>query len=55
MLILCVKSGGSVTIGPNIVVKVTEIYGDKVRLGIDAPKEIKIWRSELLEQVKEKQ
>ena len=47
MLILTRKAGQGFTIGDNIEITITEVSGDKVRVGINAPKEIKILRSEL--------
>jgi len=47
MLVLTRKSMQHIQIGDDIVVTVVEVGGNKVRLGIDAPKEIPIRRSEL--------
>ena len=47
MLVLSRKSTESIHIGDNVVVTVLEIRGNKVRIGIDAPKEIHVLRSEL--------
>ena len=49
MLLISRKKGESVIIGGNIEVTVLEIYGDKIKIGIDAPKEIGIIRKELKE------
>lgn len=49
MLIIARKSGESVRIGEDIVISVIEAGKNKVRLGIDAPKDVKIIRSELFE------
>ena len=48
MLVLTRKVGEKIIIG-DIVVTVTEIRGDRVRLGIDAPRSINIARGELLD------
>lgn len=48
MLILSRKPGESVTIGPSVVITVLGVQGEKVRLGIAAPDDIAVWRSELL-------
>ena len=53
MLVLARKVDQSIVIGDNIVVKVVSVEGGIVKLGIDAPKDISIMRSELLEEVKE--
>ena len=49
MLVLSRKSMERIQIGDNIVITVLEIQGNKVRLGIAAPKEIRVLRSELKE------
>ncbi len=49
MLILQRKKGQSIVISDNITVQVIEITQDGVRLAIDAPKEVKILRQELIE------
>jgi carbon storage regulator len=49
MLILTRKTGQGFRIGEDIEVTITEVLGDKVRVGIEAPKEIKVLRSELTE------
>ncbi len=51
MLILTRKTGQGFTIGGNIEITITEVSGDKVRVGINAPKDIKILRSELSETI----
>ena len=52
MLVLTRKKNESVVIGENIVVMVIEVRGDKVRLGIDAPKEVSVHRHEVYEAIK---
>ena len=47
MLVLSRKKNESIIIDDNIVITVIEIRGDKVRLGIQAPQEIPIHRSEV--------
>jgi carbon storage regulator len=47
MLVLSRKKNESIVIDENIVITVVEVRGDKVRLGIQAPKEIPIHRSEV--------
>ena len=51
MLVLGRKSMECIRIGDNVVVSVLEIRGNKVRIGIDAPREIQVLRCELLDQV----
>lgn len=47
MLVLSRKLGEQVHIGPNITVTVVDIDRGKIRLGIDAPRDIEILRGEL--------
>ena len=47
MLVLMRRVGESITIGDNIVVKVLDVQGQKVQLGVDAPKDVKVLRPEL--------
>lgn len=47
MLVLSRKSGESLWINDNIEVRIVEVSNDKVKIGITAPKEVKILRSEL--------
>ena len=47
MLVLSRKKNESIVIDENIVITVVEVRGDKVRLGIEAPKEIPIHRQEV--------
>lgn len=54
MLVLKRKEGQSIVIGGNIIIKVHKIEGRSVKLAIDAPKEINILRSELIERAEEK-
>jgi carbon storage regulator len=47
MLILSRRPGESLTIGDNIVVTVVSINGNQIRLGIEAPREVRILRDEI--------
>lgn len=47
MLILSRKIGERIQIGPNVFVMVCDIRGGDVKIGIEAPKEINIRRTEL--------
>jgi carbon storage regulator len=48
MLVLSRKRNESVVINDQIVVTVIEVRGDKVRLGIQAPRDVAIHRSEVM-------
>ena len=47
MLVLSRKRNESIVIDGSIVITVVEIRGDKVRLGIEAPREVSIHRQEI--------
>ncbi len=49
MLVLSRKLNQSIHIGPNISISIVRVKGNVVQLGIDAPKEIHVLRSELIE------
>jgi carbon storage regulator len=51
MLVLSRKSNESIVINNNITVTVVEIRGDKVRLGIVAPRDIPVHRLEVFEAI----
>ena len=48
MLVLSRKKNESIVINDDIVVTIVEVRGAKVRLGIEAPKDIPVHRRELL-------
>lgn len=48
MLVLSRRKNDSILIGDDIKILITEVRGGVVRLGIDAPKELRIMRHELL-------
>ena len=48
MLVLSRRAGESIAIGDDVVVTVLEVRGDVVRVGIDAPRSVKVHRAELL-------
>jgi len=52
MLVLSRKKNESIVIDERIVITVIEIRGDKVRLGIEAPREVAIHRHEVFEALK---
>lgn len=53
MLALTRKKDESIIIGDQIEITVLDIQGDKVRLGIQAPKNVAIYRKEIFLEIKE--
>jgi carbon storage regulator len=53
MLILTRKSGQTIVIGGGVQVKILEIRGKQVRIGIDAAPEVAVYRGELFELMQE--
>lgn len=47
MLILTRKVGEMIRIGDTVTVRVLEVRGSQVRLGVDAPTEVRIFREEV--------
>lgn len=53
MLILTRKLGESITIGEEIKITVLECQGKQVKLGIIAPRHVKVHREEIFEKIQE--
>jgi carbon storage regulator len=51
MLVLSRKKNESIVINNNITIVVVDIRGDKVRLGVEAPKEIPVHRREVYDAI----
>jgi carbon storage regulator len=51
MLVLSRKKNESIVINDDITIVVVEIRGDKVRLGVEAPKEVPVHRSEVYQAI----
>jgi carbon storage regulator len=51
MLVLSRQRDESIIIGDNIVITIVDVRGDKVRLGIDAPREVSVHRREVYEAI----
>ena len=49
MLVLSRKKDEAIAIGKDVIITVVEVIGHKVRLGISAPKETPVFRTELLD------
>jgi len=55
MLVLSRKKNQSIVINDDITIVVVEIRGDKVRLGVEAPKEVPVHRQEVYETIRRKE
>jgi carbon storage regulator len=53
MLVLSRKAGEGFLIGDDIVIKIIESKGGTIRIGIEAPRDKKIYRQEVYEKIKE--
>ncbi len=53
MLVLTRKIGEGIIIGDDIKITVVELKGGGVRIGIDAPREMKIHRQEVFDRIKQ--
>ncbi|APF19151.1 carbon storage regulator CsrA [Caldithrix abyssi] len=52
MLVLTRRLGEAITIGDDIRIVVVDISGNQIKLGIDAPKDVEIYREELYKRIK---
>ncbi len=52
MLILTRQSDESIIIGNNIEIKILKVQGNQVHIGIDAPRDVSIYRQEIYEQIR---
>ena len=52
MLILTRKPGESIFIGEDIKITIVEIRGHQIRVGIEAPKDMRIYREEIFKQIR---
>jgi len=52
MLILTRKVNEKIMIGDDISLSVLEVRGDQVRLGVDAPRHVKVFRREVFDAIR---
>ena len=53
MLILARRINESIVIGDDVRVSVIDIKGDQIKLGIEAPRDVKVYRQEVYEAIQE--
>jgi carbon storage regulator len=53
MLVLSRRVGESVVVGDDVTITILEVRGDVVRVGIDAPRSVKVQRAELLAEIED--
>lgn len=53
MLVLTRKAGEGIIIGDDVTIKIVEMKGGGVRIGIDAPRDRKIYRQEVYDRITE--
>lgn len=53
MLALSRKEGESIVINNNVEVTILEVKGEQIKLGINAPKDVPVYRKEIFNQIKE--
>lgn len=51
MLILSRKTNEKICIGDNITLTIIEVRGDQVKIGVDAPKDVKVFRHEVFQAI----
>ncbi|GDX93354.1 MAG: carbon storage regulator CsrA [Planctomyces sp.] len=52
MLVLSRQSDETIVIGDNIRVTIVEVRGDKVRIGIEAPRDVSVHRQEIYDAIR---
>lgn len=51
MLVLNRKKGESIFVGDNIQIMVVDVQGDNIKIGIEAPREVAIYREEIYKEI----
>ena len=49
MLVLSRKKTQRICLGDSIVLTIVDIGGDRVKIGVEAPRDVEVWRNELAE------
>jgi len=52
MLVLTRRLGEAITIGENIKIVIVDLDGTQVKIGIEAPRDVEVFREELYEKIK---
>ena len=52
MLILSRKTDQAIKIGDDITIRIIDIHGDQVKIGVDAPRDVKVFRQEVFNAIK---
>ena len=52
MLVLTRKTDEKIKIGNDITISAVEIHGDQVKIGVEAPKDVKVFREEIYVAIK---
>lgn len=53
MLILTRKAGESLLIGDEISITILSVRGNQIKLGVNAPKDVSVYREEIYQRIKE--
>lgn len=51
MLVLTRRLGETIVIGDDVVIKIVDIHGKQIRIGIEAPSEVSVYRGEIYERI----
>ena len=52
MLILSRKTDQAIKIGDDMTITIIDIHGDQVKIGVDAPRDVKVFRQEVFNAIK---
>ena len=52
MLIVSRKTDQAIKIGDDITITIIDIHGDQVKIGVDAPRDVKVFRQEVFNAIK---